>query len=191
MAVFAKGEKEREAREAGADVIGAEDLVERVQGGWMEFDTAVATPDLDGAGRSARQGAGPARAHAEPEAGHRDVRRRAARFAKPRPARSSSASTRPGTCTRRSASTRSAPTSSPANGMALIEAIVRAKPAAAKGVVSAVADRLDDDGARRPGRRGGGGQSVQEGRLGRQGAPGANAREGHGGRGSEVDDWTA
>src|SRR5437762_9960254 len=46
VAVFAKGEKEREAREAGADVIGAEDLVERVQGGWMEFDTAVATPDL-------------------------------------------------------------------------------------------------------------------------------------------------
>src|SRR6266852_4230400 len=48
VAVFAKGEKEREAREAGADVIGAEDLVERVQGGFMEFDTAVATPDLMG-----------------------------------------------------------------------------------------------------------------------------------------------
>ena len=48
VAVFAKGEKEREAREAGADVVGAEDLVERVQGGWMEFDTAVATPDLMG-----------------------------------------------------------------------------------------------------------------------------------------------
>jgi len=48
VAVFAKGEKEREAREAGADVLGAEDLVERVQGGWMEFDTAIATPDLMG-----------------------------------------------------------------------------------------------------------------------------------------------
>ena len=48
VAVFAKGEKEREAREAGADVVGAEDLVERVQGGWTEFDTAVATPDLMG-----------------------------------------------------------------------------------------------------------------------------------------------
>ena len=48
VAVFAKGEKEREAREAGADVVGAEDLVERVQGGFMEFDTAVATPDLMG-----------------------------------------------------------------------------------------------------------------------------------------------
>jgi large subunit ribosomal protein L1 len=48
VAVFAKGEKEREAREAGADVVGAEDLVEKIQGGWLEFDTAIATPDLMG-----------------------------------------------------------------------------------------------------------------------------------------------
>ena len=48
VAVFAKGEKEREAREAGADVIGAEDLVEKVHGGFMEFDTTIATPDLMG-----------------------------------------------------------------------------------------------------------------------------------------------
>lgn len=46
--VFAKGEKEREAREAGADYVGAEDLVEKIQGGWLEFDTAIATPDLMG-----------------------------------------------------------------------------------------------------------------------------------------------
>jgi large subunit ribosomal protein L1 len=46
--VFAKGEKEREAREAGADFVGAEDMVEKIQGGWLEFDTAVATPDLMG-----------------------------------------------------------------------------------------------------------------------------------------------
>ncbi len=46
--VFANGEKETEAREAGADFVGAEDLVERIQQGWMEFDQVVATPDLMG-----------------------------------------------------------------------------------------------------------------------------------------------
>ena len=46
--VFAKGEKEREAREAGADFVGAEELIEKVQGGWMEFDSTISTPDLMG-----------------------------------------------------------------------------------------------------------------------------------------------
>lgn len=46
--VFAKGEKEREAREAGADHVGADDLVAKIQGGWFEFDTAIATPDMMG-----------------------------------------------------------------------------------------------------------------------------------------------
>jgi large subunit ribosomal protein L1 len=46
--VFAKGEKEKEAREAGADHVGAEDLVEKIQKGWLDFDNAVATPDIMG-----------------------------------------------------------------------------------------------------------------------------------------------
>ncbi|MEA2251189.1 MAG: large subunit ribosomal protein [Solirubrobacteraceae bacterium] len=46
IAVFAKGDKAREAEEAGADVVGAEDLAERIEGGFTDFDVAIATPDL-------------------------------------------------------------------------------------------------------------------------------------------------
>lgn len=44
--VFAKGEKEQEARQAGADFVGADDLMEKIKGGWLDFDLAIATPDL-------------------------------------------------------------------------------------------------------------------------------------------------
>ena len=46
VAVFAKGDKAREAEEAGADVVGAEDLAERVEEGFTDFDVAIATPDM-------------------------------------------------------------------------------------------------------------------------------------------------
>jgi len=48
IVVFAKGDKEREAKEAGADHVGAEDLADRITKGWLEFDRVVATPDLMG-----------------------------------------------------------------------------------------------------------------------------------------------
>lgn len=47
--VFARGEKEQEARQAGADYVGGDELMEKVKGGWMDFDSAIATPDLMGA----------------------------------------------------------------------------------------------------------------------------------------------
>lgn len=47
--VFAKGDYAEQAEKAGADVVGSDDLIEKIEGGWLEFDYAVATPDLMGA----------------------------------------------------------------------------------------------------------------------------------------------
>lgn len=46
--VFAKGEKEKEALEAGADLVGNDEVIEKIKGGWMEFDRVIATPDMMG-----------------------------------------------------------------------------------------------------------------------------------------------
>ena len=48
VAVFAKAEKVKEAEDAGADIVGSDDLVQKIQGGWLEFDTTIATPDMMG-----------------------------------------------------------------------------------------------------------------------------------------------
>jgi len=46
--VFAQGEAEKIASTAGADIVGSEDLVKKIEGGWLEFDTAIATPEMMG-----------------------------------------------------------------------------------------------------------------------------------------------
>ena len=54
VGVFARGAKAEEAQAAGADVVGAEDLAEKVQAGEIEFDRCIATPDMMAPGRAAR-----------------------------------------------------------------------------------------------------------------------------------------
>src|ERR1700704_3326956 len=59
VVAFAQGDKAREAEAAGADIVGAEDLVQRIQGGWTDFDVAVATPEMMGAVGRLRKMLGP------------------------------------------------------------------------------------------------------------------------------------
>jgi large subunit ribosomal protein L1 len=132
VAVFAKGEKEREAREAGADVVGAEDLVERVQGGFMDFDTTIATPDLMGQVGRLGKVLGPRGLMPNPKLGTvtfdigRAVREAKAGKVEFRVDKAGNIHVPVG---KRSFDADKLA----ANAMALIEAIVRAKPAAAKG----------------------------------------------------------
>src|SRR5262247_63819 len=132
VAVFAKGEKDREARDAGADVVGAEDLVERVQGGWLEFDSAIATPDLMGQVGRLGKVLGPRGLMPNPKLGTvtfdvgRAVREAKAGKVEFRVDKAGNVHVPVG---KRSFSKEQIS----ANALALLEAIVRAKPAASKG----------------------------------------------------------
>lgn len=132
VVVFAKGEKDKEAREAGADVVGAEDLVERVQGGWLEFDSAIATPDLMGQVGRLGKVLGPRGLMPNPKLGTvtfdigRAVREAKAGKVEFRVDKAGNVHVPVG---RRSFNQ----TQLSANALALLEAIIRAKPSASKG----------------------------------------------------------
>lgn len=130
--VFAKGEKEREAKEAGADYIGAEDLIEKIQGGWMEFDSTIATPDLMGQVGKLGKVLGPRGLMPNPKLGTvtfdiaravREVKAGKVEF------RADKAGNVHVLIGKKSFSAEQLA----ANAMTLVEAIMRAKPASAKG----------------------------------------------------------
>ena len=79
VAVFALGDKASEAEKAGADFVGGEDLVEKVQGGWTEFDAAIATPDAMSMVGKLGKILGPRGPDAEPQERHGDLRHREGR----------------------------------------------------------------------------------------------------------------
>ena len=132
VVVFAKGEKEREAKEAGADYVGAEDLVEKIQGGWMQFDSTVATPDLMGQVGKLGKVLGPRGLMPNPKLGTvtfdiaRAVREVKAGKVEFRVDKAGNAHVPIG---KKSFSAEQLA----ANAMTLIEAVMRAKPAASKG----------------------------------------------------------
>ena len=132
VAVFAKGEAAAEAEVAGADFVGAEDLVERINGGWTDFDVAIATPDMMGqVGRLGRI-LGPRGLMPNPKSGTmtpdatRAVREAKAGRVEYRVDRTANVHTPMGKASFDARRLRE-------NAQALIDAIVRARPSAAKG----------------------------------------------------------
>lgn len=131
--VFAKGDKVAEAEAAGADYVGADDLVEKINGGWLEFDTVVATPDMMGqVGRLGRV-LGPRGLMPNPKVGtvtfdvHKAVSEAKAGKVEFRVEKAGIVHAPVGKCS-------FDPDKLAANAKALIDTLQRLKPAAAKGI---------------------------------------------------------
>ena len=156
MAVFATGDAAREAEEAGADVVGADDLVARVEGGFLDFDVAIATPDLMGQVGQLGRTLGPRGVMPNPKTGTvtTDIGKTVARVQGGQGRVPHATAT--ATCTSRSARSSFDADALLANFQAVLDEILRAKPAAAKGRYIKAVTTVVDDGPGRPHRPRGG-----------------------------------
>ena len=132
VAVFAQGDAARAAEEAGADVVGAEDLVARVEGGFMDFDVAIATPDLMGQVGKLGRALGPRGLMPNPKTGTvtPDVAKAVNEF---KAGRVEYRTDRYGNVHVPIGKVSFAPAALAENYSAVLEELLRAKPAAAKG----------------------------------------------------------
>jgi large subunit ribosomal protein L1 len=132
VVVFAAGEAAAEARDAGADVVGADDLVARVEGGFLDFDVAIATPDLMGQVGKLGRVLGPRGLMPNPKTGTvtTDVGKAVVEF---KGGRVEYRTDKVGNVHVRVGKASFLPADLLANVHAVIEELVRAKPAAAKG----------------------------------------------------------
>ena len=151
IVVFAQGEKVREAEEAGADVVGGEDLAKRIEEGFDDFDVAIATPDMMSVVGPPRPRARAVGQDAQPEGGHgHDGRGQGGRGVQVGQGRVPHRPHRDRASGDRQGELRGAQLLE--NYAAVIEELIRAKPAVAKGrYLRSITHRLDD-GAGREGR---------------------------------------
>ena len=131
--VIASGEKVREAQDAGADFVGGEDMVQKIHEGWIDYDAVIATPDMmRSAGRLGKV-LGPRGMMPNPKTGTVTIRSCQGRARKSKPVKWNSGWTRPESSTRPSAKSVLRAQQLAENAHALLAAILKAKPAAAKG----------------------------------------------------------